>query len=268
MTTERDDANDIWSAPIPAGYRRNHRGDLVHERNIPARDLDQDRTVDRILAFGVELSEQMGRFREHTMGDILELRERVLEHYGGKLGGSRGNITLVSFDGCRMVRLQQAEHIAVGPEIEAAQALVDECLDEWSERSNLNLRALVKAAFRPSVDGRVSAAKLLAVRRVEIDDDRWRRARDAIADAMRPKSRAEYVRLYRRDTPDHEWRQISLHLATVRPPAEPAAQPARRLALRVRGAISRALRDGVSRRDIRAALAAAGDAELKAGDAK
>lgn len=220
------ESSDIWSAPIPAGYRRNHRG------------------------------------------DILELRERILERYGGKLGGKRGNITITSFDGCRMVRLQQAEHIDVGPEVEAAQALVDECLEEWSERSNLNLRALVKAAFRPAADGRVSATKLLAVRRVEIDDDRWRRAQEAIADAMRPKTRSEYVRLYRRDTPDCEWRQVSLHLATVRPPAEPPAAPSERLALRVRGAISRALRDGVSRRDIRAALTAERDAELKAGGAK
>ncbi len=257
--------NDIWSAPIPAGYRRNHRGDLVHERNIPESDLDQDRVVERIHAFGVELSEQMSRFREHTMCDILDLRERALKRYGGKLGGKRGNITLTSFDGCRMVRLQQAEHIAIGPEIEAAQALIDECLEEWSERSNLNLRALVKAAFRPAADGRVSAHRLLAVRRVEIDDDRWRRAQDAIADAMRPKSRAEYVRLYRRATPDCEWLQVSLHLATARPPAEAAAPPAERLAMRVRGAISRALRDGVSRRDIRAAVAAARDKELKAG---
>ena len=258
-------AADIWSAPIPDGYRRNHRGDLVHERNIPERDLDADRVVSEIHVFGLALSAQMGRFRDHTMADILELRERMLERYGARLGGKRGNITITSFDGCRMVKLQQAEHVEVGPEIEAAQALVDECLEEWSERSDLKLRALVKQAFRPSADGKVSATKLLALRRVEIDDDRWRRAQLAIADALRPKTRSEYVRLYRRDTPDAAWEQISLHLATVRPPAEAPAEPLDRLALRVRSAVAEAARGGMNRKLIRATVAAARDTELKEG---
>ncbi|MCY3689849.1 MAG: DUF3164 family protein [Gammaproteobacteria bacterium] len=256
------DENDIWSAPVPAGYLRNHKGDLVHARNVSEADRDRDAVVGRIHGFGVALSAQMGRFREHTMGDILELRERVIARYGGKLGGARGNITLTSFDGCRMVRLQQAEHIEIGPEIEAAQALVDECLEEWAGRSRLELRALVKAAFRPAVEGCVSVTKLLALRRVEIDDDRWRRFQAALADAMRPKSRSEYIRLYERRTPDDGWRQISLHLATVRTVELKPDAPGQ-LALRVRSAVAEAMRGGMTRKQIRAAVAGARDLELK-----
>ena len=257
------DAADIWSAPIPDGYQRNHRGDLVHERNISAADLDQDGTVARIHQFGRALSAQMARYREHTLGDIMELRERVIGRYNGKLGGGKGNITLTSFDGCRRVILSQAEHVEVGPEIEAAQALVDECLDEWAERSHLKLRALVTQAFRPaSSDGRLSVSRLLGLRRVEIDDDRWRRAQLAIADALRPRTRSEYVRLYRRATPDKPWEQIPLHLATVRS-VEDASAPADQLALRVRSAVAEALRGGMTRSDIRSAVAAARDLALR-----
>ena len=257
------DAADIWSAPIPDGYRRNHRGDLVHERNISDADLDQDGTVARIHQFGRALSAQMARYREHTLGDIMELRERVIGRYNGKLGGGKGNITLTSFDGCRRVILSQAEHVEVGPEIEAAQALVDECLDEWAERSHLKLRALVTQAFRPaSSDGRLSVSRLLGLRRVEIDDDRWRRAQLAIADALRPRTRSEYVRLYRRATPDDAWKQIPLHLATVRS-VEDASAPADQLALRVRSAVAEAVRGGMTRGDIRSAVAAARDLALR-----
>lgn len=244
-----------WTAPAPRGYRRDARGNLIAEANISDTERDIDATVGRIHDFGLALSGTLYRFRLHTLDDIYELADRIVARYGGKpLGGSRGNVTLTSIDGRRKVVLAQSEYIAVGPEIAAAQALIGECLDEWAVGARKNLRALTDQAFRPREDGSLSVTKLLALRRIRIDDARWESVRGAIGDALRPTGRAEYVRLYRRDTPVEKWQPIPLTIASARrPPAEETAgaEPAELFAARVRRAAADARAAGMSQGDIR-----------------
>ena len=234
-----------WGAPPPKGYWRDARGNLVHQANLSRTDQDMDATTRKIHAFGGALSDQMWRFRQYTLDDIYQFVERVTERYGGHLGGRKGNVQLTTFDGCLRVQLAQAEHIVAGPEIAAAQAIVEECIDEWSKRSSLNLKALVNGAFKPDATGRVSVAQLLRLRRVEIDDGRWREAQRAIGDALRPVGKAEYVRLYRRANPTQPWEQVPLHLATVRQPEDSGDAAAEVLTRRVRAAVEEGRAAGV-----------------------
>ena len=49
--------------------------------------------------------------------------------------------------------------------------------------------------------------------RLEIEDERWGRAMQAIRDAMRVVGSKTYVRCYRRDRLDAEWRAVTIDLA-------------------------------------------------------
>lgn len=240
-----------WNEPAPPGYWRDARGDLIREANVSDVDRDTDAVVRHIHAFGEALSGEMWRFRVHTMDDVYGLVDRVAERYGTRLGGRRGNVQIGTFDGRRKVVLSQADVIDVGPEIHAAQAIVEECIEEWSERGNLKLRALVEQAFKPDATGRLSVTHLLRLRRIVIDDDKWRGVQAAIGDALRPVGRAEYIRLYRRADPSQPWEQVPLHLATVRQPPEAEDGEAQaQLARRVQSAIEQAERAGLSRADV------------------
>ncbi len=254
-----------WDAAPPAGYRRNAKGNLIAEANVTATDREMDQVVRKIHDFGAALSAQMWRFRLHTLEDIATFLERVRERYNARLGGRKGNVQITSFDGRLRVVLAQAEHVAVGPEIDSARALVEECLDEWTKRSNVNLQALVREAFRPDAEGNLSVAQLLRLRRVAIDDPRWREAQRAIADALRPTSRSEYVRLYARPNPAEKWLQVPLHLATVRQPpdagGDAAAEVARR---RVDAALEEARAAGVAPADLIEAMRPAWDRARRA----
>lgn len=244
-----------FDAEPPPGYWRNSKGDLIREANISAADRDMDRVTRKIHMFGQSLSAQMFRFREHTLADVMGLVERVVERYGGRMGGRKGNVALSTFDGRLRVLLQQSERVAAGPEIAAAQTLIGECVEEWSARGNRKLRALVDGAFKPDATGRLSVAQLVRLRRVEIDDERWRRAQAAISDALRPVGRAEYLRLYRRETPADPWEAVPLHLATVRAPAEAAgADAAENLVARVKSAVEEARHCGLGEGAIMEAL--------------
>ena len=245
-----------WAVAPPKGYWRDPKGNLVHESNIRPAELDMDEVTRLIHLHGEALAAQMYRYRDHTLADVYAYVDRLVGEYGGKLKGSRGNVQLRTFDGRWRVLLAQADEIAVGPEIEAAQALISECVSEWAGTGNKKLRALVEQAFSPARDGRLSVSRLLALRRIVIDDPRWQRAQDAISDALRPIGRAEYIRLYRRDTPRDPWEPVPLSLAAARrPPAEAEdADVAGALRLRVGAAARDARARGMTQKDIRAAV--------------
>ena len=235
-----------WDTPPPAGYWRNARGDLIREANISEIDRDMDAVTRCIHGFGSALSAEMWRFRTYTQDDIGALLDRVVDCYGGRRrGGGKGNVQICTYDGRMRVTVSQADVIDVGPEIHAAQAIVEECLDEWTERGNLKLRALVDQAFRPDATGRLSVSHLLRLRRIAIDDAKWRAVQTAIGDALRPVGRAEYIRLHRRDNPTQTWTQVPLHLATVRPPPVQDDDAEAQLARRVNSAIEQAARSGL-----------------------
>ena len=252
------ETESIWQEAVPPGYRRNERGDLVRETNISERDRDMDTVVDRIFQYGTDLSRQMGRYRDYTLADIMGFAGRVTAEYGGRIGGRKGNITLTSFDGCRRVQLAQATFVEAGPEITAVQAIIDECIEDWGRHSSINLRALVDAAFAPGPDGLISVTALVRLRQIEIEDDRWREAQRAIGDALRPRSRAEYIRLYHRDTPDSSWQPVPLDLARVTSPDTPPGSEAPDvLWRRIQSACQHARLAGLKERDIQRVLQAA-----------
>ena len=173
---------------------------------------------------------------------------------GGR--ATKGNLSLVSFDGRRKVKLSVAEYVSVGPEIVAAQALMDECLERWTRGAGREVKALIEQAFTPNTEGKLSVSALLRLRRIAIEDPQWRAMQHAIADAMRPAGTAEYVRLYRRAHPADRFQRVSLHLANVSaPPAETAeTTPEARLERRVRSAVEEARRAGMSEGAIRETL--------------
>lgn len=239
----------------PTGFWFDPQGNLIREENIPPLDRDMDEVVRKIHGFGVDLSAQMYRFREYTMADILAFHERVLSQYEtGRFRGRRGNMTLTSFDGRLRVTLSVADVLEAGPEIAAAQSIIAECIDEWSAHAPKNLRALVEQAFKPDDDGRLNVGELLRLRRIQIDDERWRRAQAAITDSLRPRSTAEYIRLYRREGPKESWTQVPLHLATARGPDAGEDTPANSLARRVASAVAEARIRGMKQGDIRDAV--------------
>ena len=249
---------DIWSEPAPPGYRRDSKGNLIRVESINDRRLDEDAVAVRIHQFATDLSHQMGRFRDHTRDDIMAFAARVVESYGGRIGGKKGNIQLMNFEGTVKVHLAQQEMLEVGPEIQAARVIIDECLDDWCKGSSVNLQALVQAAFKPDSQGNLSVSNLIKLKNVEIDDDRWRQAQMAIADALRPRSKAEYIRIYERRTPDDDWQPVKLDLAKVRAPDGPVGDGAQQvLYRRVLSAIEHAEMSGLGKGAIQRVLSAA-----------
>lgn len=196
-------------------YMRDARGALVPVEAVKPLDKLMDQLVRKIDGYAKPLSDQIARFKQHSFDDVDAFVALVAEQYDRKLGGKKGNTTFTSFDGTVKVQVAIADHIDFGPELQVAKELVDECLREWASDANVNLRTIVERAFQVDKEGKINRAELLSLRRLNIDDERWKQAMQAIADSERIVGSKRYLRVYRRASADGEWVPVTLDIAAA-----------------------------------------------------
>jgi hypothetical protein len=180
---------------------------------IKPMDKLQDELVRKVLGYARDLSAQIGRFRGHTFEDIGSLEALLAQEYGTVLGGRKGNKTLFSFDGRMKVEVKVADFIDFGPELQTAKTLIDECLNEWAAESRAELRAIVTRAFNTDKAGCINKSEIFMLLRLDIRDERWLRAMEAIREAMRVVGSKTYLRFYERPSADAPWEPVTIDLA-------------------------------------------------------
>ena len=206
---------DQTATAIPAGYMQDSKGRLVRIDQIRGHELQRDTLVRDLVARCQEHSRQAADLKARLLDDIAAHIALVAEDYGVQISGSRGNVQLVSYDGRLKVERAIAERITVGEQIQAAEHLVRAILDEIEEPT---ARAIVDRAFRRDrKTGELSAARLIDLIAVDIDDDRWRRAVQAIRDALQASGTATYFRAYARPDSTASWQQIPVDFSAVAP---------------------------------------------------
>lgn len=199
---------------IPEGYREDRNGRLVPEAQIKPIDLARDQLVQEKIQRALELREALRTFKADTFADIGAFVQLSGEQYGAKIGGDKGNVSLYSYDGRFKILRACQDTIQFDERLQAAKALIDECLNDWTEGSRAELRTLVNSAFKVGQDGSIKTAEVLSLRRLQYDDARWQRAMTAISDAVTVVGSKTYVRFYERDARG-QYQPISLDVAGV-----------------------------------------------------
>ena len=185
---------------VPAGHRRNALGHLIPEGLIKPIDLLRDEVVLKQVAKAKDLQLQMQATKVQMQQEIADYLDLSASEYGVSYGGAKGNVTLTSFDGQFKVERAIGEHRIFDERIQAAKAQIDACIARWAEGSSVEIRALVDHAFRVNKQGRIDVNQVLSLRQLKIDDQEWREAMDAIADAITTVAKTEYIRLYERQS--------------------------------------------------------------------
>jgi hypothetical protein len=203
------------TATIPAGYRRDAQGRLIHEEQIKPVDKLRDELVLALVERARATHDALVQYKAAAFGEIEAFLDLSAQEYGAKLGGKKGNVSLLSFDGRYKIQRAVQESIAFDERLQAARALIDECLREWTEGARPELATLVNDAFRVDTKGEIRTARVLALRRLDITDARWLRAMDAIGDACQVVGSKSYIRVYERIGDSDQYRPISLDIAGV-----------------------------------------------------
>ncbi|MBH3104264.1 DUF3164 family protein [Serratia marcescens] len=197
-----------------SGYRKNAQGYLVPENLIRPIDKLRDDVVLGIVDAARVLRQAMADFKAASMQQIGDFIDLSSQEYGVEYGGTKGNVTLPSFDGQFKILRAVGDHRVFDERIQAAKKLIDECVIKWSDGASDNLKALVDHAFRVNKQGRIDVNEVLSLRQVNIDDSRWQEAMDAIADSIQVTGTSQYLRIYERQ-PNGKYVQISLDIAGV-----------------------------------------------------
>lgn len=202
---------------IPEGYMQDQAGRLVPITAIKPIDLMRDKLVRDIVDAAQTASRMLGEFKRAVADDIAAFIELSAEEYGAKLGGKKGNVALLSFDRRYKVQIAVNDYIRFDERLQAAKALIDECIHLWSTGSNTNLMAIVGRAFKVDKVGNVNTGHVLGLRNLEITgagEDKWKEAMRAINDAIQVVDSRSYIRVYERDDSGN-YNQVALDLASV-----------------------------------------------------
>lgn len=182
------------------GFMKNAHGGYDPVSAIKPIDLARDDLVKDIVAKSEEMSRAIALMKKAFFDDVRAFLDLSAEKYGVKLGGKKGNLTLVSYDGSYKVLVAVNESIQFDERLLAAKELIDECIQEWSKDSREELRALVNDAFYVGKSGKLNSNRILGLRRLNITDEKWKKAMDAISDSVQIVGSKEYIRIYRRNS--------------------------------------------------------------------
>ena len=206
--------NTTQSNTVPAGYMQNAKGHLIPIDKVKPVDKLRDEVVTNIIEVARELSNHMSRTKANIFADFNDFVAVSAQEYDTKLGGEKGNTTIMSFDGSYKVQMAVAENLVFDERLQIAKSLIDECLNEWTAESNDNIKAIINQAFQVDKEGKISTHRVLGLRSLAIDDPKWLNAMEAISDATQVTSTKEYIRVYERD--EHgKYQQVALDFSNV-----------------------------------------------------
>ena len=195
-------------------YRKDARGALVPVASIKQIDLLRDDLVRDVFENVLPVRDELVRLKQLALNGVHDFIELSANEYGVQLGGKKGNVTLTSFDGEFRLMVAMSDTLAFDERLQAAKKLIDECLEEWTQNSDANLKTVVQAAFDVNKQGHINTARVLGLRRLNITHDKWTQAMTILSDSIQVSASKEYVRFYQRNT-DGKYELINLDLATV-----------------------------------------------------
>ena len=201
--------------PLPKGYMEDAQGRLVPEGMVKDIDKLRDQTVRSLVQQAAALNEQLRKFKLAAFSDIAAFVQTSAEQYDVKLGGDKGNLTLISYDGRYKLVRQVQENLRFDERLQAAKALIDECITAWSAGSSDEIKVLVNDAFKVDREGDVNTNRVLGLRRLNIQDEKWQRAMQAIGDSISVVGSRSYVRVYERIDGTDQYRAIPLDVAAA-----------------------------------------------------
>ncbi|AUR82790.1 hypothetical protein NVP1028O_07 [Vibrio phage 1.028.O._10N.286.45.B6] len=196
------------------GFRFNSQGHQVPVSQIKDVDLLRDDVVADIVKKAIATQETLALFKKEAMQNVADFVDLSSAEFDVKYGGTKGNVTLLSFDGKYKVQRSIGEHRVFDERIQAAKAIIDECINRWNENSSDEIKALVDLSFRVNKQGHIDVNQVLSLRQLNITDPDWLEAMDAIADSIKVIGKTPYLRIYERQG-DGQYKQIALDIAKL-----------------------------------------------------
>lgn len=180
-------------------YMKDRKGRLVPVGQVSDYDLAMDSFVKEQIEVAKLRSAELHDFKRRAFDECYAWLDLIAEKYGRTRGGTKGNVSFSSFDGSLQITIKVQDSLTFGPELQIAKDLIDECVTEWSEGANDNLRAIISDAFQVDKEGQLNTGRILSLRRVKITDERWNKAMEAISESLQVAVSKTYINFREKD---------------------------------------------------------------------
>jgi hypothetical protein len=177
-------------------------------------DRLRDEAVRRIAGEAIKMKDILTDFKGRIRDDIISFVEKSAGQYGVKWGGKKGNVSLTTYDGQFKLMIAMNDNITFGERLQVSRELIGKCLDKWSKGARAEIRLLVNDAFQVDKTGKISTARVLGLRRLDIKDPDWQKAMTAITESVQITGTKQYLRVYERDS-SGEYQMIPLDVAAL-----------------------------------------------------
>lgn len=195
-------------------YMNDSQGRKVPIEHVSDLDKLRDQTVKNIAAKALAQRDTLAAFKRELRDELMAFLDLSSGQYGKAYGGKKGNVSLMSYDGRYKLLLAVNENIVFDERLQVAKGIIDECITRWSTGARSEIRALVNDAFYVDKAGNINTARILGLRRLDIQDAEWKKAMQAITDSIQVSGSKEYLRVYERDERG-EYRQVALDVAAL-----------------------------------------------------
>lgn len=200
---------NVWDMPVPEGYIRNAKGDLVHVSNVSEADRMRTDLVEKTVEQAFQRAHDAQHWQDCALADIWTFCELSAERFGTTFGQGE-SVTLQSICGRFKILVDRDDTITLNESIAIAKQLLDECIADWTEGGKPQAVALVKDTFRPGRNGNISIARLMVLlshrNAPEFkDDEKYQRVCSAIEQSIQTTGKRLHMRFYMRKTPQEKW---------------------------------------------------------------
>jgi hypothetical protein len=189
-------------------------GRQVPEEMVKDIDKQRDQTVRRIAAEAEKMKGVLTEFKNKIRKDIFDFIDLSAKQYKVKLGGKKGNVVLTTYDAQYKLVVAMNDNLVFDERLQVARELISKCVNKWSDGARPEIRTLVNDAFQVDKTGKISTARVLGLRRLDIQDLDWKKAMTAITDSVQVTGTKQYLRIYERDA-NGEYQMIPLDVAAL-----------------------------------------------------
>jgi len=186
----------------------------VPEKYVNPVDKMRDKLVTKLLKKAIKLNKDLSEFKEQCFTEFEKFKDKTHEKYGINVETQEGNKWLYDFSMDYRVSIKNAKRLDFNELLLDAKALIDECIDEWSKSSDDKIILLVKQAFNVDRKGKLDRERILSLRKLKINDKKWKKAMTLINDSLSVTGTKMYLQFFQKDDKKN-FKNIPLDISVV-----------------------------------------------------
>lgn len=186
------------------------RGNEIHSDMVRADEKLKSEMLEKIIVKVKNAHDQKIKLLAEIDEEIDTYMNLLRDVYRIPVKETKGNVTLVSFDG--KIKLQKAvsEVIELNEKLQLAKEKIDQVIKKEATETTALIKTLLTQVFEVDKKGKINIRQVLALRAYDIDDPLWVEAMALIDEAITVTGTKSYTRFYSRESVEDAWTNLAV----------------------------------------------------------